>query len=78
MRITVHIPDSLAEKAKAFAGSERSSVSSLMAQALEHFLLERRKKALGRKVLDLVGKGCVSNRALRQLHHDRSDDEYRS
>ena len=78
MRITVHIPDSLAEEAKAFAGNERSSVSSLMAQALEHFLMERRKKALGRKVLGLVGKGCVSDRALCQLHDDRREDDNRS
>ena len=77
MRITVHIPDRLAEEIKTYAGNEKASVSSLAAEALEYYLTEKRKKALGLKVLELAGKGCVTEDADTVLEEGRQDHEHR-
>ena len=77
MRITVHIPDRLAEEIKTFAGNEKASVSSLAAEALEYYLTEKRKKALGLKVLELAGKDCVTKDAEKVIEEGRQEDEHR-
>ena len=60
MRITVNIPDSLNENLKREASNRGVSVSRLASEALSHYLLDSRRKALGRKVLELAGKTRVS------------------
>jgi metal-responsive CopG/Arc/MetJ family transcriptional regulator len=77
VRITVHIPDKLAEEIKTYAGNEKTSVSSLTADALAYYLTEKRKKALGLKVLELAGKGCVTEDADAALEEGRQDHEHR-
>jgi metal-responsive CopG/Arc/MetJ family transcriptional regulator len=78
MRITTHIPDPIARDAKMIAENEKKSVSSLMAEALQYYITEKRKKRLGRKVLELVGKVKVSPELYRELEAGRKDGNDRT
>jgi DNA-binding transcriptional MocR family regulator len=57
MRLTVHLPDDLARLLKQAALNEGKSMSALTAEALDFYLRERRRRALGLKVLERAGKG---------------------
>ncbi len=74
MRITVNIPDSLNENLKREASNRGVSVSRLASEALSHYILDSRRKALGRKVLELAGKAGVSEDADSILDEGRRDD----
>jgi len=74
MRITVNIPDSLDENLKREASNRGVSVSRLGSEALRHYLLDSRRKALGRKVLELAGKTRVSEQVDSILDEGRRDD----
>jgi hypothetical protein len=74
MRITVNIPDSLDENLKREASNRGVSVSRLASEALSHYLLDSRRKALGRKVLELAGKTRVSEQVDSILDEGRRDD----
>ena len=71
MRITTHIPDPLARDAKIMAENEKKSVSSIIAEALTYYITEKRKKKLGRKVLEIAGKVRVSPEAHKELERGR-------
>lgn len=73
MRITTHIPDPLARDAKMMAENEKKSVSSIIAEALAYYITEKRKKKLGRKVLEMVGKVQVSPDIHKELERGRMD-----
>jgi metal-responsive CopG/Arc/MetJ family transcriptional regulator len=73
MRITTHIPDPLARDAKIMAENEKKSVSSIIAEALAYYITEKRKKRLGRKVLEIVGKVRVSPEVHKELERGRMD-----
>jgi metal-responsive CopG/Arc/MetJ family transcriptional regulator len=73
MRITTHIPDPLARDAKIMAENEKKSVSSIIAEALAYYITEKRKKKLGRKVLEIVGKVRVSPGVHKELQRGRMD-----
>ncbi len=73
MRITTHIPDPLARDAKIMAENEKKSVSSIIAEALAYYITEKRKKKLGRKVLEIVGKVRVSPEVHKELERGRMD-----
>ncbi len=73
MRITTHIPDPLARDAKIMAENEKKSVSSIIAEALAYYITEKRKKKLGRKVLEIVGKARVSPEVHKELERGRMD-----
>jgi len=73
MRITTHIPDPIARDVKIMAENEKKSVSSLIAEALQYYITEKRKRRLGRKVLELAGKERVSPRADAELEAGRKD-----
>ncbi len=60
MRITTHIPDQIAREAKILAENEKKSVSSIIAEALAYYITEKRKRKLGKKVLEMAGKVKVS------------------
>lgn len=77
MRITVHIPDALAEEAKRMASNEKTSVSSFTSQALDFYINEKRKKALGQKVLALAGNIPITNDVNKELDEGRDDDAHR-
>jgi metal-responsive CopG/Arc/MetJ family transcriptional regulator len=73
MRITTHIPDPLARDAKIMAENEKKSVSSIIAEALTYYITEKRKKKLGRKVLEIAGKARVSPDVHKELERGRMD-----
>jgi len=77
MRITVHIPDALAEETKRMASNENTSISSFASQALDFYINQKRKKRLGQKVLALAGKVPIGKDAQRQLDRGRRDHAHR-
>jgi metal-responsive CopG/Arc/MetJ family transcriptional regulator len=77
MRITTHIPDPLARDAKIMAENEKKSVSSIIAEALAYYITEKRKKKLGRKVLEIAGKVRVSPEVHKELERGRMDSNDR-
>jgi metal-responsive CopG/Arc/MetJ family transcriptional regulator len=74
MRITISIPDKLRENLKRAATNRGISVSSLVSEAVEHYLIVQRRRALGEKVLALVGKVHVSEDIYDQIDEGRRDD----
>ena len=78
MRITTHIPDPLARDARIMAENEKKSVSSIIAEALAYYITEKRKKKLGRKVLEIAGKVRVSPEVYKELERGRMDSNDRT
>ncbi|MGA2401353.1 MAG: hypothetical protein ABSG91_06570 [Syntrophobacteraceae bacterium] len=74
MRITVNIPDNLNENLRREALNRGVSVSRLVSEALSRHFLDSRRKTIGRKVLELAGKGSVSEDADSILDEGRHDD----
>lgn len=74
MRITVHIPDALGPKLKQAAVNEGVSISALTAKALEEYLQQRRKKAAGNRLLNLIRPGSVTPDAWDEIEMGRADD----
>lgn len=78
MRITANIPDHIGRVVKTFADNEKKSVSSVITDAVQNYILLKKKKESGMKVLGLVGKAHVS----RDIHKDiktmraESDDRH--
>ena len=77
MRITTHIPDPLARDAKIMAENEKKSVSSVIAEALSYYITEKKKKRLGRKVLEIAGKVKVSPQVHKALERGRMNSNDR-
>ncbi|WP_117236633.1 ribbon-helix-helix protein, CopG family [Thermus sediminis] len=73
MRLTVHLPDDLARLLKQAALNEGKSMSALTAEALALYLQERRRRALGLKVLERAGKARVDPGALEALEEGRRE-----
>ncbi len=67
MRITVYMPDQLAEDVARAARTERKSVSRFVAEAVRWYLAERRRRALGLRVLERAGQARVSPSAIRSF-----------
>ena len=74
MRITVHIPDNLAESLKMAALNEGLSMSAMTARALIVFLKEKRKQDAARRIYSLIGSTAVSEDALDSLDGERKED----
>ena len=73
MRLTVHLPDDLARLLKQAALNEGRSMSALTAEALAFYLQERRRRALGLRVLERAGKARVDPKALEALEEGRRE-----
>ena len=73
MRLTVHFPDLLEREIKAAAKKEKKSISSFVAEAVNFYIKEARKKRFGEKVLQLKAK--ISPDILETLHSDRHADD---
>jgi predicted DNA-binding protein len=71
------MPDQLEDKLKKYAKSERESVSKIAAEAIDHYLNVMKRRKLGKKVLDLVGKAKVSPNAIKELEAGRIDCDSR-
>jgi hypothetical protein len=56
LRITINLPEKLGDSLKRTALQERISVSRLVTGAVENYRLEKRRRASGKKVLDLAGR----------------------
>jgi len=74
MRITITIPDKLSENLKRAAANRGISVSGLVSEAVEHYLIVQRRKALGEKVLALAGKVQVAEDVYELIEEGRRDD----
>lgn len=78
MRITTHIPDQIARDAKRMAENEKKSVSSIIAEAVTYYIAEKKKKRLGRKVLEMAGRVRVSPEVHKELEKGRMDSNERT
>jgi hypothetical protein len=78
MRITTHVPDQIARDAKIMAENENKSVSSIVSEAIAYYIAEKRKKRLGRKVLEIAGKARVSPDVHKELEKGRMDSNDRT
>jgi metal-responsive CopG/Arc/MetJ family transcriptional regulator len=76
-RVTISIPNKLDGELKKFAKSQKESVSKITAEAIEHYLNVMKRRQLGKKVLDLVGKENVSPNAIKELESGRIDCDSR-
>ncbi len=71
MRITAHLPDPIARDAKTMAENEKKSVSSIVAEAVTYYIAEKKRKRLGRKVLEMAGKVRISPNVYKELKKGR-------
>ena len=74
MRITISIPDKLNDNLKRTAANRGMSVSRLVAEAVEQYLIVQRRRALGEKALALVGKVHVAPDIHEMIEEGRRDD----
>ncbi|MDQ1316593.1 MAG: hypothetical protein QG588_240 [Candidatus Poribacteria bacterium] len=78
MRITVNISDDLEKDIRKFAETRNKSISSITMDALEYYIKGERRKFLGNKVLNMVGKIKIDPNIREEIelwrkdHHDRS------
>ena len=78
MRITTHLPDPIARDAKTMAENEKKSVSSIIAEAVTYYITEKKRKKLGRRVLDLAGKVRISPDVYKELEKGRLESDDRT
>ena len=76
-RVTVSMPSKLEGALKKFAQSQRESVSKITSEAIEYYLNRHKRRKLGQKVLNLVGKQNVSPNAIKELEAGRIDCDSR-
>ena len=75
MRITVHIPESVNNEIKRTAEKERKSVSSFIAEAVQYYIKEKKRREIGLKVLELAGKVRISGDALKHIEEGRDEHD---
>lgn len=73
MRITVHLPDEMAEAVKEAATRENESVSSLMAKAFQEYLVKTRRRYYGGLALKNASPKNVTADAIEVLHQSRKE-----
>ncbi|HJX30874.1 MAG TPA: hypothetical protein VJ624_03370 [Thermodesulfobacteriota bacterium] len=77
MRITANIPDNIGRVVKTFADNEKKSVSSVITEAVQDYILSKKKKESGRKVIDLIGKARISKDVHKDIETIRADSHDR-
>ena len=77
MRITVHLSDKLGKEAQRLAENENKSVSSVVAQSIEFFISEKKRRLAGERVLRLAGNTRVADDAFDELRTGREDSDAR-
>ena len=75
MRITVHVPEKIGKEVQRLAENGKQSVSSVVAQSIEFFIDEKRRRQLGERVLKLAGKTKVADDIFDELHRGRVDHD---
>jgi len=73
MRITANIPDNIGRVVKTFADNEKKSVSSVITEAVQDYILSKKKKESVRKVIDLIGKARISKDVHKDIETMRAD-----
>jgi metal-responsive CopG/Arc/MetJ family transcriptional regulator len=74
MRITINIPDKLNENLKRAAANRGMSVSGLVSEAVDHYLIVEQRRTMGEKALELVGKVHVDKNIHEMIEEGRKDD----
>ena len=77
MRITANIPDNIGRVVKTFADNEKKSVSSVITEAVQNYILLKKKKESGMKVLGLIGKARISKDVHKDIEAMRADSHDR-
>ncbi len=77
MRIMANIPDNIGRAVKTFADNEKKSVSSVITDAVQDYILSKKKKESGMKVLGLIGKACISKDVHKDIETMRADSHDR-
>jgi hypothetical protein len=75
MRVTVHIKDSLNDDIKRITANEHKSVSSLIAESVEYYIREKKRRKAGMDLLELAGKAYVAEDVLKILDAGRGEDD---
>lgn len=75
MRITVHLPDHIESQARSAAENEHRSLSTFVADAVTLYIVEKRRKEQGKRILDLRKSAVVSPTALDDLDAGREHDD---
>ena len=73
MRVTISLPDKLGENLKRDAAKRGVSVSSLVAKAVERYLIKQ-KRSKGEAALALAGKVRVAADVQDMIEEGRRDD----
>jgi predicted transcriptional regulator len=77
MRVTVHLPSNTEKDLKTFAANQNKSISSVVADSIEFYIRENKKKAAIKNIKGMIGKVKISENALEdieamRLDHDRT------
>ena len=78
MRITANIPDDMGRVVKTFADNEKKSVSSVITEAVQSYIVAKRRQESGKKVLDLIGKARISKDIHQDIENMRLESHDRS
>ncbi|MBC8044442.1 MAG: ribbon-helix-helix protein, CopG family [Rhizobacter sp.] len=73
MRITVHLPDDIAQSIREAAELENESVSSLMAKAVKDYTAKAKRTYYGKLALKQASPENITADALDALHHSRKE-----
>lgn len=71
MRITTHIPDELNAKLRRTAQREKTSVSAIVAEAVERYIVARERGRMAEEVLAVADGRGVAPDALEALRKER-------
>ncbi len=77
-KVTIFIDKRLVEELKSLAKKERLSLSKLISRSLEEFLIERKKKEAGKKLMGIRLTKEEVREALKELSSIREEDRWQS
>ena len=77
-RVTISIDRRLVEELKSLARKEGVSLSKLIAKSLEEFVIERKKKEAGRKLMSIRLTEEEAREALKELSRIREEDRWQN
>ncbi len=77
-RVTISIDKRLVEELKSLAKKEGLSLSKLISRSLEEFLIERKKKEAGKKLMSIRLTKEEVREALKELSCIREEDRWQS
>ena len=73
MRLTVHIPEKTEKDLKTYANNKRKSLSSIVADCIDFYLRENKKKVAIQNIRGMIGKVKISKNALKEVDDIRLD-----